>query len=110
GVGAVLANGGTATFSYTVSVAAGSGTAQATNVVALTMPNNVVDPDTTTNSAGDTDTIGTLDTITLQKDAAGNGQGTVVSSPAAINCRPACPSQAAPFTDGAPLTLNAPAA
>jgi uncharacterized repeat protein (TIGR01451 family) len=102
-----LPSGASATYVLSANVVAGAGTSRVTNVVNVATAGATSDPDTTSNRAADTDDIGTVVTITVQKDATGTGLGTVVSSPVAINCGPACNSAAAQFGTGNLLTLTA---
>ncbi len=101
-----LPSGASATYVLSASIVAGSGTSRVTNVVNVATA-GATDPDTTNNRAADTDDIGTVVTVTVQKDATGTGLGTVVSSPAAISCGPACISASAQFATGNLVTLTA---
>src|SRR6266403_902824 len=101
-----LPSGASATYVLSASIIGGSGTSRVTNVVNVATA-GATDPDTTNNRAADTDDIGTVVTVTVQKDATGTGLGTVVSSPAAISCGPACTSASAQFATGNLVTLTA---
>jgi len=101
-----LPSGASATYVLSASIVAGSGTSRVTNVVNVATA-GVTDPDTTNNRAADTDDIGIVVTVTVQKDATGTGLGTVVSSPTAISCGPACISASAQFATGNLVTLTA---
>ncbi len=97
--------GGTATFTITGNIVAGSGTGSITNTASVSLPSGSSDPDTSNNAAADTDPIGELRTINLTK--IGNGQGTVVSVPAAINCANGCVSASGAFLHGSQVILSA---
>ena len=102
---ATFPSDGVLTYTVTGHVASGSGSGSLVNQATVSAPGGVTDNDSTNNVAVDTDQIGTLRTLTLQK--AGTGQGTVVSSPAAISCGGACPSQSASFLDSTSVVLTA---
>jgi hypothetical protein len=97
--------GGTVTYTVAATVVAGSGTASLVNTATVTPPGGITDSNSANNTAVDTDTIGTLRTLTLTKS--GSGTGTVVSSPAAINCGTACSGASAQFVDSTPVSLTA---
>ncbi len=100
-----LPSGASASFSLNASVVSGSGTGTLSNTASVSTPAGTTDPDTTNNSNTVVNNIGTLDALTLNKDAI--APGTVVSSPAAINCGPGCSSATANFLDGSMVSLNA---
>ncbi|HXN83419.1 MAG TPA: OmpA family protein, partial [Myxococcales bacterium] len=102
-----LPAGAVATYTITASVIAGSGTGRVTNVAQVAAPAGITDPDTTNNRAADTDDLGPLLTVTVQKDATGTGAGSIVSSPAAINCGTSCTSASAQFGTGTLISLTA---
>ena len=99
--------GGTATFTVNATVVNGTGTGTLTNVASVATPAGITDQDNRNNSDADTDTIGALLPLVLTKDPASTGQGTVTSSPIAINCGPACPTETASFAVGTVVTLTA---
>lgn len=103
----LLSLGATVTFTVNATVIAGSGTGRLINVASVTAPAGFTDLDPRNNSDADIDTIGTLVLLTVNKDPADGGRGTVTSSPAAINCGPACTSATAPFGLGTVVTLTA---
>ena len=105
-----LPSGASAAYVLSASIIAGSGTSRVTNVVNVATAAGATDPDTTNNRAADTDDIGSVVTVTVQKDATGTGLGSVVSSPAAISCGTACASASAQFATGNLVTLTAIAA
>lgn len=99
-------SGGSVTYTIHASVVSGTLSASLINQATIAPPGGVTDNDSTNNDAVDTDAVGTLYALTVQKT--GTGQGTVVSSPAAINCGPSCtPSQAADFLSGTSVVLTA---
>src|SRR5262249_1550144 len=102
-----LPSGASATYVLSANIVSGSGTSRVTNVVNVATAAGATDPDTTDNRAADTDDIGTVVTVTVQKDATGTGLGTVVSSPSAINCGTGCTSASAQFATGNLVTLTA---
>lgn len=97
--------GATATFTLNANVVAGSGTSSVTNTATITLPGSASDTDTTNNTAVDTDAIGELRTITLNKN--GSGLGTITSVPAAINCGGSCTDATGSFLQGSTVVLNA---
>jgi len=100
-----IAVGGSVTYIIVATLVAGTGTGTVVNTATVTPPGGITDSDNTNNTAVDTDIIGTLRTLTLTKS--GSGTGTVVSSPAAINCGTACPGASAQFVDGTSVGLTA---
>jgi uncharacterized repeat protein (TIGR01451 family)/uncharacterized repeat protein (TIGR02543 family) len=102
-------SGGAVTYTVSATVnPSGSGTATLTNQATVTAPGGVSDNYLANNDAVDTDALGTLYGLTLQKS--GTGDGSVVSSPAAISCGLGCTSQAASFLGGTSVVLTASAA
>ncbi|MEZ4363474.1 MAG: Ig-like domain-containing protein [Kofleriaceae bacterium] len=93
---------------YTVSAAiiAGSGSGQVINTVTVATGGGVTDPDTTNNTALDTDAIGTLRTLTLTKLGTVSG-GLVSSVPTSISCGTGCASDSGQFLDGSQVVLTA---
>lgn len=94
--------GGTAT--YTVGVTARSGTGSSTSVATATIAvgGGRTDPDSTDNTAVDTNSIGQLRTLTVT--SSNPAEGSVVSSPSTINCGAACSGD---FLDGTSIVLTA---
>ena len=85
-------------FTVSANVVAGSGSGTLVNQATLTAPAGVTDAVAGNNVAVDSDAIGTLFGLTVQK--AGTGTGTVLSSPAAIACGTGCASQTASYVSG----------
>ncbi|HVP69056.1 MAG TPA: hypothetical protein VMT17_17535 [Anaeromyxobacteraceae bacterium] len=107
---ASLPVGGSVTYLVATNVIAGSGSGTVNNVATVSPPAGVTDPDPTNNSAADLDSIGPLYALALNKTPPAAGAGTVVSSPAAINCGPTCATATANFASGTSVTLTAIAA
>ncbi|ADO69149.1 choice-of-anchor A family protein [Stigmatella aurantiaca] len=99
-----------ATFIVNALVVGGSGSGSLSNLASVAAPSGVTDNDTTNNQDVDTDAIGSLHTVTVNKDPAFNGRGRVVTSPAAINCDVNCASAAAQFMQGTLVSVTATAA
>ncbi|MFL5353509.1 OmpA family protein [Archangium sp.] len=99
--------GGKLTYSVDGKVVPGSGSGTLSYRASVSVPSGIQDPDDTNNVAVDSNGIGTLHTLTVQKDPAGKGSGTVVTSPAAINCGPGCASASADFREGTQVSLTA---
>ncbi|MBK7539587.1 MAG: Ig-like domain-containing protein [Myxococcales bacterium] len=93
---------------YTVAatVIAGSGSGQVVNTATVAVGGGVSDPDSTNNTALDTNAIGTLRTLTLTKTGDLTG-GRVSSVPASISCDVGCASDSGEFLDGAQVVLTA---
>ncbi len=102
--------GGKVTYTVDARVVPGSGSGSLVHRASVTTPSGIQDPDDTNNVAVDIDGIGTLHTLTVEKDPAGQGSGTVVSSPAALQCDPACATRSADFLEGSLVSLTATAA
>jgi uncharacterized repeat protein (TIGR01451 family) len=102
--------GGAVTYLVSTAVVAGSGSGTLNNVATVAPPTGVTDPDSSNNAAADLDSIGPLFSLTVNKNPPAAGAGTVVSSPAAINCGPSCSSASASFVSGTAITLSAIAA
>ncbi len=102
-----LAVGGTATFTVTASVIAGMGNSSTTNTASVAAPAGVTDSDSTNNADADTDGIGPLFLLTLDKPVSDTGRGTVTSAPVVINCGIGCSSDSASFSSGTSVTLTA---
>ena len=98
-----LAVGGTVTYTVTAVVAAAA-TGTIVNNATVTSPGAETDPNLTNNSAGDTDTIGATDLVTITKNGAQGG--TITSVPAAISCGVGCTSASAGFADGSTVMLS----
>jgi len=99
--------GSSATFTVNATVVAGSGTGRLINAASVAVPAGVTDFDPRNNSDADTDSIGNGFRLTVSKDPADSGRGTVMSSPVAINCGPACTGASAFFGAGTVVTLTA---
>ncbi len=102
-----LPAGSQVTFIVDATVIAGSGTGTLRNSASVSAPAGLQDPDDTNDVAVDVDGIGTLHVLTVEKDPANTGNGTVVTSPAAINCGPDCTSENAEFLEGSQVSLTA---
>ena len=103
--GAALPAGTSVTYTVSATVVAGTGTGSILNNATATVSGASADPDTSNNSAVDTNSIGVLRTVTLNKTNA-NG-GTVTSVPASIACGTACASASGQFVDGTQVVLTA---
>jgi uncharacterized repeat protein (TIGR01451 family) len=97
-----LPSGASATYTVHANIIAGSGTSSVSNNASIAVPSGVSDPDTTNNAAGDTDSIGSLYTLTLSK----TGNGSVSSIPAAISCGTGCSNASATFLQGSQVLLT----
>ena len=100
-----LTQGGQAVFLLSGTIIAGSGSSSIRLTGSVATPGGVTDPVPSNNTFSDTDSIGSLDTVTVTKS--GNGAGRVVSSPAAIDCGSACTSASAKFLDGSQVSFTA---
>lgn len=86
---------GSSTINYPVSVAFPTGS-------------TTVDPDTSNNTFADVNAIGpSLRTLTVNKDGAGTGTGTVTSVIAGISCNAACLTASADFPTNSSVVLHA---
>ncbi|WP_245591992.1 choice-of-anchor A family protein [Cystobacter fuscus] len=101
---------GKAIFSLSATVVSGSGTGRLSNLASVTVPEGVIDNDSTNNQGVDTDSIGNLHLLTVSKDPASSGTGLVVTSPAAISCDAACARATAQFLEGTLVSVTATAA
>ncbi|WP_395845095.1 choice-of-anchor A family protein [Cystobacter fuscus] len=101
---------GKAIFTLSATVVSGSGSGRLSNLASVTVPEGVVDNDSTNNQGVDTDSIGKLYLLTVNKDPASSGTGVVVTSPAAISCDAACTQAAARFLEGTLVSVTATAA
>ncbi|AKJ08337.1 putative repeat protein (TIGR01451 family)/uncharacterized protein (TIGR03382 family) [Archangium gephyra] len=99
--------GGTVTYTVDARVVPGSGSGTLTQRASVSVPAGIQDPNGGNNTAVDVNGIGTLHTVTVQKDPEGQGSGTVVTSPAAIHCGPSCDSASADFLEGSLVSLTA---
>jgi choice-of-anchor A domain-containing protein/uncharacterized repeat protein (TIGR01451 family)/uncharacterized repeat protein (TIGR02543 family) len=99
-----------ATFIVNAQVINGSGSATLSNLASVAVPSGVTDNDTSNNQDVDTDSIGSLHTVTVAKDPGSRGTGRVVTSPAAILCDVGCPSASAQFMSGTLVSFTATAA
>lgn len=100
-----LPSGGQAVFTLSGNIIAGSGSSSLRMTGSIATPSGISDPFPANNSFSDTDSIGSLDIVTVTKS--GNGTGRVVSSPAAIDCGSACGSASAKFLDGSQVSFTA---
>ncbi|MFT3698765.1 MAG: Ig-like domain-containing protein [Kofleriaceae bacterium] len=98
--------GGTLTYTVSASIVSGSGSSSVVNTATVATSGSTTDPDTTDNSAVDTDTIGTLDTLAVTKTGTPSA-GSIASSPAAISCGTGCSTTSAQFVDGTQVQLTA---
>jgi uncharacterized repeat protein (TIGR01451 family) len=105
---ATFPNGGRVTYTIDGTIASGSGSGSVVFQATVSPPGGVSDNASGNNTAVDTDSVGTLYTLTLEK--AGTGQGSVVSSPAAISCGAGCANASADFLSGTSVVLTAAAA
>ncbi|MEO6775574.1 MAG: Ig-like domain-containing protein [Kofleriaceae bacterium] len=95
--------GATLTYTVQATIVAGTGAGSVINTATVTPTGAIVDPDSTNNDAVDTDTIGTLRTLTVTSQGTPSA-GTINSTPAAISCGVAC---AASFLDNSQVVLTA---
>jgi uncharacterized repeat protein (TIGR01451 family) len=95
--------GGTATYTVSASVIAGSGSGQVVNTAAIATTDGLTDPDSSNNTAVDTNAVGTLSTLTVSR-ALNAAAGSVTSVPAAIQCGGTCSGD---FLDGSQVVLTA---
>lgn len=95
--------GATLTYTVNATIATGTGTGSVVNTASVATTGGLVDPDTSDNTAVDTDTIGTLRTLTVTKQGTSSA-GSITSAPAAIACGATC---AASFLDGSQVVLTA---
>jgi uncharacterized repeat protein (TIGR01451 family) len=93
-------------YTISASIIAGSGSGSVVNTATATVGGSVSDPDTTNNTAVDSDSIGNLYTLSLTKTGS-LAAGTVTSTPAAISCGASCSSASADFLDGSLVQLTA---
>ncbi|WP_084735439.1 OmpA family protein [Cystobacter ferrugineus] len=105
-----IPSGGKLTYSIDARVVPGSGSGTLVNRAQISPPTDVQDPNDTNNVAVDSNGIGTLATLTVEKDPTGGGQGTIVSSPTAIQCDVNCTTSSADFLAGTQVSLTATAA
>ena len=98
--------GASVTYTVNANVIAGTGTGSVSYRVGVAPPATIIDPSLRNNSAVDTNQVGKLFTLTIDKGQ-GIGSGTIVSSPAAINCGTTCTTQNAKFLEGQTVTLTA---
>ena len=102
---AVLPVGASVTYTVAANVIAGTGTGTVINTATATVGGGASDPDTSNNTAVDTDSIGVLRTLSLTK-VNGNG-GSIISVPASISCGTSCTSSSGAFVDGTAVVLTA---
>ncbi|MES1205573.1 MAG: Ig-like domain-containing protein, partial [Pseudomonadota bacterium] len=102
---ASLPVGAAVTYTVTANVVAGTGSGSMVNTATATVGSGTADPDTSNNTAVDTDSIGVLRTLTVNKVNA-NG-GSVTSVPASISCGTSCTTDSGSFVDGTSVVLTA---
>lgn len=99
--------GGTATYAIDATVVAGAGAAKIRHAVLASIGGATSDPDTTNNTAVDIDAVSDeLRTMTVTKTGAA-AAGTIVSTPAALQCGTGCVSASADFASNAQVQLTA---
>jgi choice-of-anchor A domain-containing protein/uncharacterized repeat protein (TIGR01451 family)/uncharacterized repeat protein (TIGR02543 family) len=96
-----------ATITVKATIVSGSGSGSVTNVASVAAPTGVTDNDPTDNQAADTNSIGNLYQLTVNKAPTSTGTGRVVTSPAAIDCDAACASASSGFRDGTLVSVTA---
>ncbi|MCX5743476.1 MAG: DUF4215 domain-containing protein, partial [Proteobacteria bacterium] len=96
-----------ATITYTVAATLNIATGTVTNLATVTAPGTVVDNNPGDNADGDTDDVGVLRTLTVNKDPSSTGTGEVVSTPISIDCAAGCTTQSGVFLTGSTVTLHA---
>ncbi|MFO0575211.1 MAG: hypothetical protein U1A78_14570 [Polyangia bacterium] len=101
--------GAQVTYTVSGSVVSGTGMGLLSYLVSVSPPTGVSDGNTGNNSAIETDNIGPILALTVDKGQS-TGTGTVTSSPTAILCGPSCTTQSAQFLGGSSVTLTAVAA
>ncbi len=101
-----LPAGASVTYTVNGTLQNGTGNGIVSYRVNVAPPATVIDPNPINNSAVDTNAIGKLYTLTVDKGTS-IGSGTVISSPAAITCGTTCTTQNAKFLDGQTVTLTA---
>lgn len=97
-----LAVGASQTYTVDVTLSSGSGSASSVATASISVGGGKTDPDSTDNTAVDTNSVGQLRTLTITNTNA--PQGTVVSSPSTINCGATCTGD---FLDGSAIVLTA---
>ncbi len=98
--------GSTATYTVNANIVAGTGSGKVINTVTATVGGGRTDPDTTDNTALDSDNLGTLRTLSLTKAGTASA-GSVTSVPASIACGTGCSSASGDFLDGSQVVLTA---
>ncbi len=98
--------GATATYTVHANIVAGTGTGKVVNTATATVSGGRTDPDTTDNTAVDSDNLGTLRTLSLTKTGSASA-GTITSVPAAIACGTGCTSASGDFLDASQVVLTA---
>ncbi|MFI3222437.1 MAG: hypothetical protein QX191_05300, partial [Methylococcaceae bacterium] len=78
-------SGGLLTYIVTADVVSGSGPGTVNNTVSVNVPSTVADTNVANNTAADVDNVSNQ-TYLLTLNSAGDGYGTVNSSPAGLNC------------------------
>lgn len=98
--------GATATYTVHANIVAGTGSGKVINTATATVGGGRTDPDTTDNTALDSDNLGTLRTLSLTKTGMASA-GSVNSVPASIACGSGCSSASGDFLDGSQVVLTA---
>ncbi len=98
--------GASVSFTVNATVTASSG-ATISNTASIAAPAGVTDSDLSNNADTDIDLVNTLFALTLTKDPANLGRGSVSSAPAALTCDADCTSRSASFASGTTVVLTA---
>lgn len=98
--------GATATYTINAAIIAGTGSGSVIDIASVATTGAVSDPNTTNNTAVDTDAIGTLRTLSLTKSGAALA-GSVASVPAAVVCGLGCTAASGTFLDSSQVVLAA---
>ena len=100
----VFPSGGSITITLTAHVIAGSGTGSVAHRVDIIPPGGVTDNSPLNDYSIDTDAIGTLRTLTINKSSA--GASSILSVPSVVNCDASCSVASGSFVDGSSVTLT----
>lgn len=98
--------GATVTYTVNGTVANGTGPGSLSYRVNVAPPATVVDNVLRNNSAVDTNAVGKLYSLSVDKTGS-IGSGAIISSPMAISCGAGCTTQTAKFLEGQTVTLTA---
>ncbi|ADO75346.1 choice-of-anchor A family protein [Stigmatella aurantiaca] len=96
-----------AIFTLSAAVVSGSGSGILSNQASVTVPSGMADNHLHNNQSTDTDSIGELFQVTVNKAPGFQGTGSVVTSPAAITCDGACTHATAQFMAGTLVSVTA---